>query len=261
MLDPLALLFLFSSSIGLWLLWRASRERSRRTRSRRRNRFLWTLLTLIIWVVVFQFSSAPYVVNPLIATLENQYPASASCAAGSHFVVLGGGVDSRVEAVSDFHRMSKATHARVTRAAQLANLEPDTRLIVAGGALRKIAEADVMSAYLQQLGINVNRIMTESESASTRENVLNIAKLLLNEEVQGAVRLVSSAAHMPRAVGALRHVLSDTGIQVCPVSVDIQALNNVPLSSWMPQVSALVKFDIWLHEVVALMLYRIKGWI
>ena len=213
------------------------------------------------WLTAFLVCSAPSIVNPLLTTLEDQYPDSLMCEAGSHLVMLGGGVDSRVQSVIEFERMSRSTMARATATSRIAVSEPTLRLVVAGGALEDITEADVIANYWIALGVDDERIIREGRSSNTRENALNVAELLSDETLQGPLRLVTSALHMPRALHAFRKVLDEQGIEVCPVSVDREALTDMPLWAWVPQTTALVKFDKWLHEVAALAMYRLRGWI
>ena len=265
LLDPLALLFLLSLLLcAVGLLGRRGRsaqegdsEASGKARVRRRR--LWP--ALLVWIVLFLVCSAPVIVNPLIATLEDPWLAGPDCPTGSHLIVLGGGVDSRIQNVNEFGRMQKATLTRATEAAHIALAEPDTRVIIAGGSVGKVAEAEVIAAYLQSLGVPKERIVEEAESATTRENALNVARLLKDESINGPVRLVSSAMHMPRALLSFRQVMADSGVEVCPVSVDVQALKNVPWYALMPQTTAIMRFEMLLHEAVALLVYRIKGWL
>lgn len=213
------------------------------------------------WLTVFLVCSAPSIVNPLLTTLEDQYPDTLICGPGSHLIMLGGGVDSRVRSPSEFERMSRSTMARATATSRIAINEPALRLVVAGGALKNITEADVIASYWVALGIDDERIIREGRSSNTRENAVNVAALLSAETVQGPVRLVTSAMHMPRALHAFRRVLGEQGVDVCPVSVGREALMDMPLWSWLPQTTALVKFDKWLHEIAALAMYRLRGWI
>ena len=254
LLDPTALLFLAS----LVTLVALSQRRRRRARHRSVR---WPALLIFAWMSVFLVFSAPTIVNPLLTTLEDQYPDTIACEMGSHLVMLGGGVDSRAHSANEFEHMSRSTMARASATARIANTEPALRLLVAGGALKSITEADMIATYWISQGIDNTRIIREARSSSTRENALFVAELLADETLQGPVRLVTSALHMPRALNAFRTVLDSRGIEVCPVSVDREALSDIPLWASMPQTTALVKFDKWLHEVVALAIYRLQGWI
>jgi len=254
LLDPVLLVFL-SSLVTIFLLFNRRRHVGRRARSR------WKIPLVLGWLFIFGVSTIPGVVNPLLTTLEDQYPASIACEAGSHLVMLGGGVDSRVQSVVEFERMSASTLSRATAAARIASGEPRLRLMVAGGAPGQIAEADVIASYWIALGIEDSRIVRERRSSNTHENALNLVPLITVEPIEGPVRLVTSALHMPRALRVFRKVFAEQGIEFCPVSVGREALNRMPAWAWMPQTSSLVKFDKWLHEIAALAVYRLRGWI
>ena len=253
LLDPTALLFMISAMTILLL--------RRRSHPGSRSLSKWQVFLFAGWLAVFLFCSAPAVINPLLATLEDQYPNSLMCESGSHLIVLGGGVDSRASRDTEFERMSNSTMSRATSALRIASGEPQLRLIAAGGALASITEADLIANYWNAMGIDDKRIVRESSSSNTRENAINVARLLAGESVQGPVRLLTSALHMPRALLSFRRVMSEQALDVCPVSVDQQAIPDVPFWALMPQTTALVKFDKWLHEIIALTVYRLRGWI
>jgi len=257
LLDPVALLFLASlATIGSLLLFRRRKSRGRK----QRGASLWQWALCVLWAVLFIFCAAPSVVNPVLATLENQYPGQVDCDSGSHLIVLGGGVDSRVKVATEFERMSPATMARATAASRMLLQEPQLRVIVAGGALRSVTEADVIAEYLMALGINDSRILREGQSANTYENATQSASILNGVEIDGPVRLVTSAMHMPRALGTFRKAFEEQDIELCPVSVDRQSFRVMPLWAWLPQTTSIVKFNKWLHEVVAIAVYRSRGW-
>lgn len=263
--DPVALLFLSAVLLllAITLAWRRRRTRRRRHSGSTGSSSLprWVIPACSLWVVLYLVSSAPLVVNPLIASLEDPYLTMPACAAGSHLVVLGGGIDSRLDDVRQFGRMHPATLSRVSEAARILEAEPGTRVIAAGGPLVNIAEADVMAAYLAQIGIEPERILREDRSVSTRENAVYVSAMLGDETIRGPVRLITSAMHMHRALSSFRQVLAGTGIEVCPVSVDVQAIKDIPFYALMPQVTAISRFDLLLHEALALLSYRLKGWL
>lgn len=255
LLDPTALLFLLSLSLVVYVV--RARSASRRSASKFP---VWSLC--LLWLSAYALCSSPVVVNPVLTTLEGRNPERQEvCAAGSHVVVLAGGVDSRADSAHQFERMSNATLARATAAWRIAAAEPEASLVVAGGAIGRVTEADVIRNYWLALHVDPIRIITESRSSNTRENALNVFALLNEEQVEGPIRLITSALHMPRALGSFKKVFAGTGATFCPVRVDRQALLNFPVWAWMPQTTAVVKFDKWLHEVVALLIYRLRGWL
>lgn len=258
LLDPAALVF-FTSGLAIVLLLFFGRSRGRRGRGR--IRWLPVLFFGGIWLLVCLVTGAPSIVNPLLTVLEEQYPASTQCESGSHLVALGGGVDSRVKTADEFERMSTSTLARTSAALRIGLAEPKLVLISSGGALKTVSEADLMGNYWNALGIDNTRVLREANASNTRENALKVAELLESQAVEGDVRLVTSALHMPRALNAFRAVLEPKGFTVCPVSVNQEALPNIPLWASVPQTTAVVKFNKWLHEIVALAAYKAKGWI
>lgn len=240
LVDPLALLFLLSL---LLLGARLRQQGSRRG---------W--IAAGVWVACFLLASAPRAVNPLVSLLENQQASLSACTPDLPIVVLGGGVDSRAASAAEFERMQPATLARVAAAARLANVHTGVPIVVAGGALRQVSEAAVMAHLLQRLGVAGSRLLQEANSTNTWSNAKNVAALLRSKQLPAGVRLVTSALHMRRAISAFER----NGLRVCPVAVDYQALQNIPAWAFMPQTTALVKFDKLMHELVALVVYRFR---
>jgi uncharacterized SAM-binding protein YcdF (DUF218 family) len=272
LLDPVALLFLASIALGLVLV--ATSKKRLRTLSAQENVrkgqlpvkktsmfSVRTTVVVVIWLVGYELVTAPIFVNPMVNQLEKLYVSDEQCAQGSHVVLLSGGVNSRARTVDSFERMSPATFVRATEASRIIAKEPGTKLIVSGGALYRVPEAEVIAHYLMSLGLLEESLILESLSRNTYENAVNVAAILAEEDVQGPVRLVSSAMHMHRAYKSFELALSGTDITVCPISVDFKGLPELQLYGWVPQVTAVIKFDHLLHELVALLMYRLKGWI
>jgi len=240
-IDPIGLIFLLSLLLWVWLVC---------TRFSARLAF-----GGLIWLAAILFVSAPRIVNPLLLYYENQYPVNPSCLADRPIVLLGGGVDSRVSQVSQIRFMAPATFVRANAAAELAELFPDAPLLVAGGALRTVTEAQVMGYYLRKVGLSAARIHEEGESSNTFENARNIRALIDQHEFDEHVNLVTSALHMKRA----KAVFEKQGLKVCPVAVDRRGIEGVPNFALWPQITAMNRFDLLLHEQLALVLYKIRG--
>lgn len=273
LLDPAALLFLASIALGIVLI-ATSKKRLRAVSTRQADGRVLpvgkktsifsvkTTVVVVIWLVGYELVTAPIFVNPMVNKLEGMYGRYESCPTGSsHIVLLSGGVDSRLRTVDNFERMKPATFVRATQTAKILNAEPQTTAIVSGGKLYRFPEAAVIGRYLTTLGIPEERLILETQSRNTYENAQNVAAILAQQEVQGPILLVTSAMHMHRAVKSFELALNGSGISICPVSVDYQGLPRLQLYGWVPQMSSLVKFDHMLHELVALLMYRLKGWI
>ncbi|MFT6303174.1 MAG: uncharacterized SAM-binding protein YcdF (DUF218 family) [Pseudomonadales bacterium] len=272
LLDPAALLFLASIALGLVLIVTSQKRlRTLSTQQSDGKRQLpikitgifsvRTTLFVVIWLVGYALVTAPILVNPMVNLLERLYLSNDQCAPSSHVVLLSGGVGSRAQTVDSIELMSPATFVRATEASRIIAKEPDAKLIVSGGVMYRIPEAEVIARYLTSLGVPEENLILESKSRNTYENAVNVATMLATEDVQGPVRLVTSAMHMHRAFKSFELALSGTDISICPISVDFKGLPDLQLYGWMPQMTALIKFDHMLHELVALLMYRLKGWI
>lgn len=240
LIDPIGLIFLLSL-LMLGLL-------------ARKHMSVQLVICALIWLGVMLFMSAPRVVNPMLRYYENQFQERPDCLAARPIVVLGGGVDSRVQEASQIEFMAHRTFARATAARKLADIYKDSPVLVAGGALRTITEAEVIGHYLKASGISDKRIYEEGESSNTYENALNIRKLIDDREFDEHINLVTSALHMKRA----KAVFEKQGLTVCPIAVDKQGRGVANYVLW-PQISALNKFDLLMHEQLALVLYKLKG--
>lgn len=93
---------------------------------------------------------------------------------------------------------------RLDKALEYLRENPDTLVIVSGGqgANEPISEAEGMKQYLEERGIEEERILVENTSTSTYENLLYSSKLIDKEGDR--VVLVSNNFHMYRAMGIAR---------------------------------------------------------
>ena len=77
---------------------------------------------------------------------------------------------------------------------------PETKAVVSGGQGKgeDITEAEAMAVYLEQQGIDRNRISQEDSSTSTWENMKNIGRMIGDLEQPAAV--VTNNFHLYRAL-------------------------------------------------------------
>jgi len=228
----------------------------RRGSGRPLRRTLRVVLALA-WLGIMSLFSAPIIVNPLVDKVEQQYALDESCPADSPIVVLGAGLDRRAESPEQTEYLYPASHIRISRGAALADQYASAPVVVAGLGLHQITEADMMRAYLTQRGIDAGRIEMDSTSRNTRENAVNVSNIVRSNEWGEQVRLVTSALHMPRAMG----VFEANGLKPCSIPVDYLAVQNVVWYAVVPQTTALAKFRTYLHEQIGTSVYRIKGWL
>ncbi|MCM1027853.1 MAG: YdcF family protein [Roseburia sp.] len=99
---------------------------------------------------------------------------------------------------------SEVLRRRLDKAVEYLRANPETLAVVSGGqgANEPIAEADGMRGYLMEAGIAEERILTESRSGNTRENLAFSAELIDREN--GRTVIVTNGFHMFRALGIAR---------------------------------------------------------
>ena len=91
----------------------------------------------------------------------------------------------------------------------------------------------------------------------TRENAL-YSKNILDAITCDNALLVTSAAHMPRAVAAFHSV----GVNVTPVSTDVRVVNDgMPvMADFLPNAGALAMTSDGLRECIGQKVYEWQGW-
>jgi uncharacterized SAM-binding protein YcdF (DUF218 family) len=150
--------------------------------------------------------------------LENQFPEPAkNMPEPSGIIVLGGAIDAaRSQARGQVVLNSDA--ARMTEAVELARRYPEARLVFTGGSgeLFGQGQAQAMSArdFWLSLGVPDAQISLEDKSRDSWENAL-FTRNLVHPKRGEIWLLVTSAWHMPRAVGIFRRI----GFPVVPYPV------------------------------------------
>lgn len=95
--------------------------------------------------------------------------------------------------------MSGSLYRRIKRARVYLEENPETVVILSGGQGKgeEITEAEAMRRYLVQHGIKESRILMETESATTRENLEFSARFIKNKSIP--VGIVTNNFHSYRA--------------------------------------------------------------
>jgi uncharacterized SAM-binding protein YcdF (DUF218 family) len=189
------------------VLWRTRWVRAGR-------RVLLLCLWLFLLVGMLPFGSA------LIAVLEDRFPAWTETASPPDgIVILGGPIRLGLSRARGTVELSEAAE-RFTVIPALARKFPNARIVFTGGnaSLRGgLSEAPFALRLLESLGIPRERLLIEDRARNTAENA-SFTKALVSPKPGERWLLVTSAAHMPRAVGAFRKV----GFPVEPYPVDWQ---------------------------------------
>lgn len=194
----------------------------------------------------------------LLYSLEQRFPAYVEDerpVAGA--IVLGGALFPNLS----FDRKQLAVGDAAERVISLADLSrrrPDLRIIFTGGngslVEADVAEAAALARFGGTLGFEPARIIFERKSRTTAENAQD-TKPLLPPDADARWLLVTSAWHMPRAVGTFRAA----GIDVVPYPVDYR---TSPQRIFRPEpsiTSGLDRVDTAVREWLGLFVYRVTG--
>ncbi len=159
----------------------------------------------------------------LIVPLEDRFPAVAVPEGSRDYagiIVLGGGEDGRVSTARGQLHLNEAGE-RITQAVILARSLPSTRLIFTGGVgsivSNRPSAASPVGTYWQSIGIAAERIALEDRSRNTHENAVLTRDMVMPKAGERWL-LVTSAAHMPRAMGVFRQA----GFDVTAYPVDFR---------------------------------------
>ena len=215
----------------------------------------WLIVTSLVLIVFAGYSSLG---NILMLPLEQRFPSwDASRGAPDGIVVLGGAINPQISLARGVVALNGAAE-RITVTAELAHRYPNARIVLSGGTSslnpNTPREAPVALKELVALGVAHDRIAIDEQSRNTIENAV-FSHLLANPKADERWILVTSAAHMPRAIAVFRAA----GFPVEPYPVDYQTdgRNDVIGLHSLPE--GLEMTDQAIHEWAGLVIYRLAG--
>jgi len=185
----------------------------------------------LISFIIMAYPVSDYLMQPLEArfTMPEKLPANID-----GIILLGGGEDLKRSLSWQVAELGIGGD-RYIGAAHLAKLYPNAPVIFTGGSgsltlQNRSGEGAIARKILTTIGIDSNRLVIESKSRNTYENFKNTKPLLPRPskgKTTGTYFLVTSAFHMPRAVGVARQ----QNIKVIPYPVDYHS-NRATLRQW-----------------------------
>jgi uncharacterized SAM-binding protein YcdF (DUF218 family) len=188
--------------------------------------------------------------------LENRFPAwDASRGAPDGIVVLGGAIASGLS-LEHGEPVIGDSGARIVAMARLANAYPNARIVYSGGDASLLGneppETNYVGPLLDYFGIPRARVVLESRSRNTAENAA-YTKDLIKPKAGERWLLVTSAQHMPRAIGSFRKIAFP--IEAYPVSwrTERTLMSNRTIANRLARVDAATS------EWIALFAYWLTG--
>lgn len=224
-IDPGTIL-LAALLIGAVLLWTRWRGLGRRVVS------VTALMILLIATMPLE--------NWIIRPLENRFPQVNQLPERiSGIITLGGGTERLFEFIA------------------LARRHPEAKLVFSGGAGRlfvreKVNEADAARMFFERMGLDVTRVIFENKSRNTYENAV-LSYALVKPKTGEQWVLITSAVHMPRAVGVFRKV----GWPVIPYPTNYATEESANIMPRLNLVGGLSSISIGIREWMGLPVYRL----
>jgi uncharacterized SAM-binding protein YcdF (DUF218 family) len=191
--------------------------------------------------------------NVLFIPLENRFPPwDAARGAPEGIIVLGGVVNA--SRPGNQITLNEGAE-RLAIIPDLARRYPNARILFSGGSSALMddgsAEAGPAAQLLESFGIPRDRVILEDRSRNTVENAI-FSKAIVEPKRGERWLLVTSAYHMPRAIGVFRKA----GFPVEPYPVDWRTRGAEDMMRPFAVVSdGLQRSDTAVHEWVGLLVY------
>jgi len=214
---------------------------------------------LLALICVFTFST-PFLPNALIAHLEHRYtppdplPHVDAVIVLSGMVVLEKSTPEKIEFGEGVERILEGI--------RLVKQGVADRLILSGGSgsltEQTKSEARMLRQFAMDFGIPDQRILVEPSSRNTYENAVETAKLMRRHGISSSI-LVTTASHLPRAMGCFRKI----GVEPIPYGVDFHSDQNSHITpgDFIPNVGNLRGLTWILHEYFGLVMYKAAGYL
>lgn len=194
------------------------------------------LVTLLLWLnyvkaarrllTLFSLLAFAVMVYPvsdwLMYPLESRFKTPSTIPENiDGIIVLGGAENLRLSTGWQTPQVGEGAE-RILAAAELSREYPRLPVLYTGGSnLVQMPDLDqegrISTTLLKQAGIHPSRVVMESRSRNTHENFVMLKPMLPDPD--GSYLLVTSAFHMPRAVGVARK----QAVDVIPYPVDYRS--------------------------------------
>ena len=214
------------------------------------------------WIILssfwFLFFSNPYIIHKLIINWQATQKTFAANEQYGTGILLAGFVGFEFKSKQGYYGAASDRFIQATRLYKLGHIK---KILITGGSgsiwRQQYKEADFVKEQLQEMGVAVDDILSENQSRNTYENAINSKKLLDSLQLKSPYLLITSAMHIKRS----QQVFTKAGIETVAYPCNFNALNN-PQSfgaSITPSYKAFEGWDLYLKEVVGLLVYKMTG--
>jgi len=207
--------------------------------------------------LLFLISSLP-IYQILLLPLENRFPIPEPLPKNVDGIIVLGGAE--IPKLTQMRGQVSLTDSaeRLTAFLSLTHRYSDAKFVYAGGqgaiTAQEYKSATTARLFFEQMGLDTSRVIFDSQSRNTQENIENALKLAQPEKGEKWV-LITSAWHMPRSVGIFRKL----NWQVIPYPVDFKTHGQFEMNIGLPKLSAIASVSNVVYEWIGLFYYRLMG--
>lgn len=190
-------------------------------------------------------ASYPPLSAKLTGPLEQQYDSYRSTASPAAYVAVLGNSQVSAKEQPVTSELSPTAVVRLAEGIRIYRLNPGSKLIFTGYHGRESESfADKIKELALALGVPEDDILAFTGPRDTAEE----AKLIAGQVAERSLVLVTSAAHMPRAMS----LFLQAGLK--PIPAPTEHLTKPVRSKWIyPSAETLMKTQRWLHEQLGLL--------
>lgn len=215
----------------------------------RKSTLSFTALVLATCMLIL--STYPPLSDALMAPIEDTYPTFTKSSKPVDYIIILGGAHTTVKSLPATSQLKPSSLERLVEAIRIYRLHPEAQIITSGyaaGDASSNAEKVKQAAIL--LGIPAEKILTENFPKNTEEE----AQLLAPRVVNTNVVLVTSANHLPRAMGYFEKY----GVKPIPAPASPYVkLNKLrPWNYYLPSTNKLKQTSVVWYETLG----RIVQW-
>jgi len=229
--------------IGLFFLWFTRRQKIGRT--------IVSLGTIFLVMI-----SHETIANVLLRPLEYKYSTITDISAFSNVkwvAVLSGGLSADpILSVTD--QLSRASLIRLVEGIRIHRKLANSKLILSGGdVFSSMSEAKIMEKLAIELGTDKKKLVLESKSRDTKDQVGFIHDIIGNDKFI----LVTSASHMARSMA----LFQSKGMNPipAPTGYHVKKIKKISPSMFFPNAKGIDKMERVVYEYLGIVWARLKG--